>query len=128
MNLTLELQGSEVQWARSHGDEVRLRFSAAAVRQGQGMAIEEGHVKGLELHFDHAMGLDGDLAWCMGALSDSTLHVDGLPHRGMPLPFQATGDVRAELNFRSGATLRVSARAVHCVPPADACFHTSYAC
>jgi hypothetical protein len=131
LNWTLELQGSEVQWAEALEEGLlRLRFSAAAVvvRQPAGAASEEGHVKGLELQFDQAVVTGGDPRDCIGALSDCSLHIDGVPQRHIPLPFEATGGVLAEFNFRSGSRLTLSARAVHCLPPADARFQTSYAC
>ncbi|RZL00598.1 MAG: hypothetical protein EOP36_15125 [Rubrivivax sp.] len=128
MDWTFEFQGSEVQWTEVSGGQVCLRFSAAAVRQGLGAALEDGHVKGLELRFTQAVLTGGDQPLCMGALSNSTLTIDGVAHRHIPVPFTASGEVRAELHFRSGTILSLSSTGVQCLPPAAPHFQVSYAC
>lgn len=130
MDWTLELDGSEVQRTELEDGQLCLRFSAALVRQGHGAAGEEGHIKGLELRFGQVSlaGDEPDWALCMGALSGSILTIRGAPHRHIALPFNSTGDVRAELNFRSGTTLLLSATSVQCLMPQDPRFQTSYAC
>lgn len=130
MDWTLELDGSEVQRTELKDGQLWLRFSAALVRKGRGAAVEEGHVKDLELRFGHVTlaGLGPDWSLCMGALSDCTLNFNGALQRHIALPFEATGDVRAEFNFRSGTTLLLSATSVQCLLPEDPSFQTSYAC
>lgn len=128
MDWTLEFHGSEVQWTEVTDGQACLRFSAAAVRQRVDGALEEGHVKGLELRFSGVTAAAGDPALCLGALSDSLLTINGVRHRHIPVPFEALGDVRAEFNFKSGTTLALSAGAVHGLPPAAPHFQTSYAC
>jgi hypothetical protein len=128
MDWTLELHGSEVQLTETADQQVRLRFSAALVRQGAGtFNAEEGHVKGVELRFDQA-SWKGELPLCIGALSDSSVMVNGVRHRQLPLGWSASGIISAEFSFRSGTTLVVSAQAVQCQAPDDPCFVTSYAC
>lgn len=128
MDWALELQGSEVQFTEVLGEHLCLRFSAALVRQGSNaLHAEVGHVKGVELRLVQAMWI-GELALCTGALSDSLVIVDGVVRRELPVGWSAHGDIQAELNFRSGTTLTVSAQAVHCEAPADPHFQTSYAC
>ncbi|MBA4109961.1 MAG: hypothetical protein C0487_10260 [Leptothrix sp. (in: Bacteria)] len=128
MDWTLELQGSEVQFTEVRGEHLCLRFSAALVRQGRSaFHAEVGHVKGVELRFVQATWA-GELVLCAGALSDSAVTVAGVPHRELLVGWSALGDIQAELNFRSGATLTISAQAVHCQAPADPQFQTSYAC
>lgn len=127
---TLELHGSEVQWTELDDGQLRLRLSAALVhRRTKQAPEEEGHVKGLELRFTCAQVIEADLAACLGALSASTVVVDGVRHRRLPLPFDAAGDIRAELDFKSGTTLILSARSVHCAAPEDGtAFRPAYAC
>lgn len=125
---SLELHGSEVHWTRWLEGELRLRFSAAVVRQGVGRAMEEGHVKGLELCFPEATWVSGDAALCLGALGACSLSLHGMPHQHITLPLQFEGEVQAEFTFRSGTTLVLSARGAKCLPPLDARFQTSYAC
>jgi hypothetical protein len=128
MNWTLELQGSEVQWAKLSSGQLCLHLSAAAVRRGHGSEAEDGHVKGLALRFSAVTLIEGDPADCMGALSDSIVHIQGVRHRHLALPCDATGDVRAEFLFRSGSSLVLRATALQCLPPAGARFLPSYAC
>lgn len=128
MDWTLELHGSEVQLTDTTDQHLRLLFSAALVRQGtRAFHAEEGHVKGVVLRFEQATWT-GELPLCIGALSDSAVTVDGVVHRHLPVGWSASGGISAEFNFRSGTTLTVSARTVHCQNPDDPRFVTSYAC
>ncbi len=128
MDWTLDFHGSEVQWAKVADQQLRLRFSAALVRPGSGTAqLDEAYVKGVELLFSRA-NWTGELALCVGALSGSTLAVNGALLRRIALVFKATGGVRAEFAFSSGATLAVSAESVQCTAPPDPRFVASYAC
>lgn len=131
MDWTLELHGSEVLSTEADDErQLRLRFSAALVRPTQGTSLDdEAYVKGVDLLFTQATWT-GELALCVGALSDSAVAIghQGAVLRHLALGFSATGRIRAEFNFRSGTTLAVSAGSVRCLPPDDPRFVPSYAC
>lgn len=130
MNLTLELQGSEILRVEAVGQTLRLVFSAACVRRSApilGGADDFGYLKAVEMTFAQARWQGEPLA-CFGRLSASRLWLDGAPHAQMALPLVAAGDIRAEFSFAAGPVLTLAASDVHCLCTGEARFFESFAC
>ena len=114
MNTALEFHDSNVLTVEADAGSVRVLFSAAYVHRSErtpGIDSGDGYVQEVVLHITNATwkGLPEE---CVGKISDGDLLIAGAPLRLVPLPFEATGEVRLELQFTNGATLLASGTSV----------------
>jgi hypothetical protein len=122
MNRALEFHDSQVASVTGSDSRVVVSFSQAYIHCSHGkpgVAAGEGHVQAARLSFGRATWM-GDLSQARGVLSDGSLHVDGIVLSLVPLPYTATGIVRAEFTFVSGARLSVAAASVMCATEGQA--------
>lgn len=126
----LQFHDSEVSGVEAVNGDVRVSFSAAAVRRSQGATGWEacdGYVQAVELCL-HQAAWPGLLNECMGNLSAGELRVDGGLIKSVPLPFQATGHVTLKLAFVNGAALCASGTAVRVSQKGPLPFVENFAC
>jgi hypothetical protein len=118
MNAALEFHDSCVQSIHTddHGD-VSLNFSEAYIHKsvGQpGVDSGTGHFQAATVSFSQAH-LGGDLAECVGPLSDGTILVNGHSLSLLPVPYSFRGPVvAANFTFQNGAFVKIDASAVEC--------------
>jgi hypothetical protein len=116
MNAALEFHDSEVQLAVGESGELRVVFSAAYMHRSVGLPGVDpgaGYIQPAELVFSGASWV-GLSPLCVGPLSDGVLVAGDQSFSLIPVPFNASGQVSAELVFVSGAVLSVSATSVAC--------------
>lgn len=127
---SLQFHDSEVSGVEAVNGDVRVSFSAAAVRRSQGATGWEacdGYVQAVALCL-HQAAWPGRLNECMGNLSAGELRVDGGLIKSVPLPFQATGHVTLKLAFVNGAALCASGTAVRVSQKGPLPFVENFAC
>jgi hypothetical protein len=130
MNTALEFHDSEVSIIEVGTRSVRVLFSAAYVHRSEGIPgvdSGEGYVQAVELQMVNATWR-GRLEECIGNISDGDLFVAGTPVRLVPLPFEATDEIRLELQFTNGAALWASGTSVHIRQTGEARFIERFAC
>ena len=130
MNAALEFHDSEVSKVEANAGSVRVLFSAAYVHRSEGIpGVDngEGYVQTVELQIAGAIW-KGSIDDCVGNISDGDLFVAGMPVRLVPLPFEATDEVRLELQFTNGSTLSTSGSSVHVRQTGEARFIERFAC
>ncbi|MEY4564684.1 MAG: hypothetical protein RLZZ618_3961 [Pseudomonadota bacterium] len=120
---TFEFQDSEVGAVSVEGSLLRVRLSAAQVHE-QGIV---GYLAGVVLELGDARW-QGELAECVGALAEGSLHVNGRRCHPAPLPFAHEGEARLHLHFKSGASLSALAQQVRIHQLPGAGFTESMAC
>ena len=128
--LKLAWADSEVRGVEAQGDGLRIDFSAAQawpVHDGQVLRSEAGYARAVALLFVGARW-DGDLADCIGRLSEGRLQIDGRWQSQLALPSAVDGPVQAELRFGNGTPLVVTAQGLRCDWIAGPDFAESYAC
>ncbi len=114
MNAALEFHDSEVSKVEANTESLRVLFSAAYVHRSEGVpGVDngEGYVQAVELRISSA-AWKGPLGECIGKISDGDLFVADTPIRLVPLPFEATGEVRLEVQFTNGAMLLAAGTSV----------------
>lgn len=123
-DLMLDLADSEVAAISSTGADLVLVFSAAAVQRADGV---HGFLAAVSMTFRSA-GCTGNLARCIGKLSDGSLTGVDVPRGLLPLPFATSNTVHAQLQFANGAALDVHAAGMECRITGEERFTESYAC
>jgi hypothetical protein len=117
MNTALEFHDSEVQSIQADDDGgVSLHFSGAYIHKsvGQpGVDSGTGHIQAAKVSFSEAH-FAGDLAECVGPLSDGSISVNGRSLSLFPIPYSFPGPVAAEFTFQNGASIKIDANAVEC--------------
>lgn len=104
--MRLAFADSEVAGVRAQGDQLLVRFAAAAVEDG-----EAGYLLGLVLALEGAQW-DGDPEACFGRLSCGALQDAVTRFTSIELPFDGPGPWTLELAFSQGQSLRAAARRV----------------
>ena len=129
MNRALELHDSNVAQVCGDGDRLSVQFSEAYVHASEGtlgVSAGDGYLQPAALVFVGA-------SWSNvspklnGKLSDGTIEIDGRAVSLIPIPFDASGKVTAELVFVSGERLRISAQSVSCSVYGEASWVEAYA-
>jgi hypothetical protein len=126
----LQFHDSEVSGVEAVNGDVRVCFSAAAVRRSQsatGREACDGYAQAVALCLYQA-AWSGLLGECVGSLSDGELSVDGGLIKSVPLPLQATGHVTLKLAFANGAVLCATGTAVHVFQRGQPQFVENFAC
>ena len=116
MNRALELHDSNVAQVRGEGDRLSVQFSEGYVHASDGtpgVSAGDGYLQPATLVFAGA-SWSNDSPALNGKLSDGTIEIDGRTVPLIPIPFDASGKVTAELVFVSGERLRISAQSVSC--------------
>ena len=117
MNAALEFHDSYVQIIQpDNAGGVSLHFSEAYIHKsvGQpGVDSGTGHVQAARVSFSEAR-LVGDLAECVGALSDGIILVNGHSLSLLPVPYSFRGLVAANFTFQNGASVKIDAITVEC--------------
>jgi hypothetical protein len=117
MNAALEFHDSHVETIQADADRsVSLHFSGAYIHTsvGQpGIDLGTGHSQQARLSFSEAR-FAGDLAQCVGALSNGALMANGHSMSLLPVPYSFRGPVTAEFTFQNGVSIRIDASAVEC--------------
>lgn len=129
-SLLLLLSESEVAAVEPTGSGLRVRFSAACVRQsppgGEGAPVQ-GYSQGLVLELPQARVIE-DTRPLMGRLVDGRLEVAGQWRRDLPLPFAAGAPVRLHLAFAHRGAWTVEAADVRIGFEGPENFRESLAC
>lgn len=110
--------------AEGANDTFRLAFSEAYVHRSEGRpGIDggEGYLQPAELVFCGASWPE-PLTNDLGGISEGWLVVNGKKLWLVPLPFSESGEISAEIVFKSGAKISISASFVACIPRGDAHF------
>src|SRR6267142_3827371 len=117
MNTALEFHDSRVQSIQADDDRgVSLHFSGAYIHKSMGQPGVDsgtGHIQAARVSFS-GTHLGGDLAKCVGPLSDGIISVNGHSLSLLPVPYLFLGPVAAEFTFQNGASIRIDASAVEC--------------
>jgi hypothetical protein len=117
MNAALEFHDSHVESIQADDDgSVSLHFSEAYIHKsvGQpGVDSGTGHIQAARVSFSEAH-FDGDLAECVGPLSDGIILVSGHSLSLLPVPYSFRGPVAANFTFQNGASVKIDASAVEC--------------
>ncbi len=117
MNAALEFHDSHVQSIQADDDGgVTLHFSEAYIHSsvGQpGVDSGTGHIQAASVSFSEAH-LGGDLAECVGSLSDGVILINGHSLSLLPVPYSFRGSVAANFTFQNGASVKIDASAVEC--------------
>jgi hypothetical protein len=124
MNSALEFHDSKVGSVQVVGASLRIVFSTAYIHRSSGspgVDSGDGFIEPIEMSFGGASFV-GDMSQCVGALWDGSLSVSGKKLGLVPVPFNCSAPVLAELNFSSGALLTVKASSVSVTSLGDAVF------
>jgi len=116
MNTGVELHDSRVAEVTSEAQELRVAFRPAYVHDSDGILGTDsgwGYLQSVEFIFSKAtFSEDGE---CRGPVRDGTVRTSTVEYANLvPLPLSASGEISAELVFRTGGVLKVSARAFSC--------------
>ena len=124
MRFALEFHDSEVRDVVADAGSVRLRLSAAAVRNEVG---ERGWLTGVVLTLADAV-LDGDAAHAFGKLVEGRLRHDGRDLARPALPGMLCGRIELALRLANGTQLSVHARSIALDVAGDARFAEDLSC
>jgi hypothetical protein len=130
MNSALEFHDSEVSTVEASVGSVRILFSAAYVHRSEGtpgVDNGDGYVQEVEIQIANAAWKGTPEEW-VGKISDGDLFIKGTRLDLVPLPFEATDDVRLELQFTNGATLWASGTSVRVRHLGEARFVERFTC
>jgi len=130
MNAAFEFHDSEVSKIEANTGALIVTFSAAYVHRSEGtpgVDNGEGYVQAVELQIAGATW-KGTLEECVGNLSDGDLFLTDTPVRLVPLPFEAAGRVRLELQFTNGTALWASGTSVQVRHAGEARFVELFSC
>ena len=108
MSFALEFHDSEVRDVVADGAAVRLRFSAAAVRQDAG---ERGWLTSAQLEFSGAT-LHGDTRHAFGKIAEGRLRHDDRVMALLAVPGTSAGDLELALRLANGTQLVVRGHAL----------------
>lgn len=117
-------QDSEVHSVTAQAHTLTLTFAAASVQLPDG---RQGYLSALPITLQGAHW-QSPLADCIGRLRDGSLWTGGTRQTTLPLPCNATGLLRLELQFANGTQLTVQAHAIDSPWPGEEHFHESLAC
>lgn len=129
MSRALELHDSNVAQVLAEGDRLSIKFSEAYVHASEGtpgVSAGDGYLQPAALIFFGA-SWSGALSKLSGNLSDGIVEIDGRGLPLIPIPFNVSGKVNAELTFVSGEQLRISAQSVSCSIYGEARWVEAYA-
>lgn len=124
MSFALEFPDSEVRDVVADDGFVRLRFSAASVRNAAG---ERGWLTSTVLALADA-ALAGDAPHAFGKIIEGRLRQDGAAVTRMPLPAKLAGNLELSLRFANGTSLTVRAAALTLAASRDAVFTEDLSC
>jgi hypothetical protein len=125
---TLLLADSEVARLEIDGGDLRLHFSAAAVRQQiAGAAPVEGHARGVVWHLTGAH-CEGAVTDALGRLREGRLRHGDRWRGEVTLPTDLAGPLTLELQFANGTLLNLNAQALRSEAPVPLPFTESLAC
>ena len=124
MSFALELQDSEVRDVVADGTAVRVRLSAAAVRNGAG---ERGWLASVQLQFS-AAALHGDATYAFGRIAQGHLSQDGRGVAPLAVPGALAGDLELALRLANGTQFVLRGRALAATVPEDARFTPDLSC
>ena len=117
MNTALEFHDSRVQSIQTDGiGGLSLNFSGAYIHKSVGQPGVDpgaGHKQAAKVSFSEAKAR-GNLAECIGPLSDGCISVDGRFLSLLPVPYSFRGPVAAEFTFQNGASIVIDANGVEC--------------
>ena len=108
MSFTLEFPDSELRDIVADGAVVRLRFSAAAVRDADG---ERGWLPAVLLTLSDAT-LAGDAAHAFGKIAEGGVRLNGGLVARLELPATLAGELELALRFANGTHLTARGRAL----------------
>jgi hypothetical protein len=95
---------------------VTLNFSEAYIHRSEGQPGVDsgsGHIQAAKFSVGEAH-FDGNLAECVGELSDGFITIAGTDLSLLPIPFSTSEPVKASFVFKNGSTLRVDGKSVEC--------------
>ena len=124
MSFTLEFPDSEVRDVVADADAVRVRFSAASVRNAQG---ERGWLTSTVLALADA-ALVGDAPHAFGKIIEGRLRHDGVAVGRLPLPATLAGELELSLRFANGTSLSMRAATLTLATAHGAIFTEDLAC
>ena len=124
MSLAFEFPDSEIRDVVAEGDAVRIRFSAAAVRDADRV---HGWLPSVVLTLARAT-LDGDVAHAVGQVVDASVRQDGRSALPLALPGTLAGDLELTLSLANGTLLVARARSLALTVADDARFSEDLSC
>ena len=131
MNAAIEFHDSEVSTVEITGDRIRIHFSAAYVHQsaGQpGIDAGSGYTQAVDVCMSEA-ALVGSQRESIGSVSDGDLVANGQSMKNVvPLPFEAIGTIKLNLQFCNGTLISVEAKSVTIRQVGQARFVEAYKC
>ncbi len=130
MKSALEFHDSEVASVLHEGDVLRVVFSGAYIHRSSGrpgLDSGDGLSQAVEISFKNPK-ITGKAAACRGNLWDGRMSIAGRQLDLLPVPFDFSGPVRAELTFASGERLGIDADAVTCKGLGEPVFVEHFRC
>ena len=124
MTFTLEFPDSEVRDVVADAAGVRLRLSAASVRDTDG---GHGWLTGVVLTLADAT-LAGDVAHAFGKVAEGRLRHDGVALPRIALPATLAGDLELSLRLANGTSLALRGTALTAAAAPDAVFTEDLSC
>ena len=127
MNAALEFHDSEVERITFVDGLLSVLFSEAYIHQSEGepgVDPGNGYLQAIDLVFTEAKILGSIESY--GDLSDGSVVMDGINFQLIPVPFKATGSISAQLVFKDGSVISLSARSIACQPIGPAKWLESY--
>ena len=116
MNEALEFHDSLVGSVEYENASLLVAFSSAYIHRSTGHpGIDNGagYVQTAQLLFGEARAT-GKLSSCKGRLSDGSVHIQGSALSLIPVPYSASGSIKAELVFENGEVLAIVAKSLQC--------------
>ena len=124
MSFTLEFPDSELRDVAADGAAVRLRFSAATVRNDAG---ERGWLTSVQLELSGAT-LHGDTTHAFGRITAGRLRHGERGVARLAVPGNLTGDIELALRLANGAQFAVRGHALVASVADDARFAPDLSC
>ena len=124
MSFALEFPDSEVRDVVADAAGVRVRFSAASVRNAQG---GHGWLTAVVLTLADAT-LAGDATHAFGKIAEGRLRHDGTALPRLALPATLAGELELSLRLTNGTSLAVRATALAAAAAPDAVFTEDLSC
>lgn len=126
MSWQLVFADSELAAIERQGAELRLRFSAAQLRQG----AQARYARGLVLLLELAEGGDDDTAphGLFGTVEAGQLQLEGQRFTALGLGQRLTGALQLELQLRRGPTWSARAQALRLPPLEGLVLQEDWAC
>ena len=128
--MLFEFIDSEISRVEAADGHLHIYFAAAMVRTGAnasatavacslGGQATRAYVRNLAIHCTQAV-VTGDVAACIGTLSDGTVTLASQRHTSLPVPNHINSAVQLRLQCANGAWLQADAAALTCQLEGDA--------